>query len=77
MIKSYRSKTTEWLIAANHFISDVVREVWPKFSENVPPANSTISKVLKKNLRMSYRVLKPAPEKILKPEYIRSYWKKV
>ena len=56
------------------YISDVIREVWPKSSENVPPANSTISKMLKKNLRMNYKVLKPAPEKILKPEYIWSYW---
>ena len=38
------------------------------------PSNSTVSRILKKNLRMSYRVLMPAPTKILKPEYTRSYW---
>ena len=59
------------------YISDVVREAWPKSNGRIPPANSTISRVLKKTLRMSYRVLRPAPEKILKPEYIRSYWEAV
>ena len=37
------------------------------------PSNSIVSRILKKFLRMSYRVLKPAPTKILKLEYTRSY----
>ena len=68
-----------WKINRNKpfYISDVAREVWPKSDGRIPPANSTISRVLKKTLRMSYRRLKPAPEKILKPEYIRLYWEAV
>ena len=39
-----------WKINRNKpfYISDVAREVWPKSDERIPPANSTISRVLNK-----------------------------
>ena len=59
------------------YLPDIINKIWPKSNKIDPPSNTTVSKVLRTKLRMSYRTLRPAPKKTANPEHIRTYWEAV
>ena len=58
------------------WIRDIKAGVW-KNQQEVPPWNSTISKTLKRDLRMSYRTLSILHPKAQTNDHIRLYWEGV
>ena len=54
-------------------INDIKKNVWNNYSNNIIPWNSTISTVLRKKLRMSYKLLKARHPKTFTSESKRLY----
>ena len=57
--KKFKKIRKYWLRSTNFpiYVEDVKRTVWSPASITKPPANQTIAKVMKSELRMSYRTL--------------------
>ena len=55
------------------YIRDIKEGVWNSLNE-IPPSDTTISKVLIKDLNMSYRTLSILHPKTQANDHIRTYW---
>ena len=58
-------------------INDVKKEVWKNNDENCGPWNSTIASVMKKKLKMSYRILYNQHPKVTHPDHKALYYQSV
>ena len=68
-IKQYWEETTKRPIK----IRDIKHYVWPISQEQKPPHNSTISRILKKELGMSFKVLQKRNPKTRQEENVRLF----